>query len=432
MTRAFSLALPLLTALVVAYALLVGAVPRKVHGARVYGGPTENVGELSLRVEVVERDGEKETPYWNTGLVARVDQGGRVSEIRVTRALQGVADFQVPIDPATGVPLELELQDTAGALLASGPLRLDDATWAARARRRGGWIRGRESGGLQVSVAAERGAFVVGADEQVRIRVQRAGAPAPGLRLAVTAQGARVQAAADPITDEQGQARVLVEPTELNPTLRVEVVGESAIIDTGLPVVPGGLHVAVEGASVRVESAVPRTLAFYSWVTSERRIAGGVLALSPTDRGGAIGTIALPALPSPAWLVVSSEVDANSAAAIGWPIAEGESAEPLRTFDVAEARLLDGLPGAFQREQARRSRVRWLCAGLIVLALVVSALLLVVRVRAAEREIATHLREALDPELAARVAPRRSLSLLVALLTIALGFLAFALIVAAR
>jgi hypothetical protein len=54
----------------------------------------------------------------------------------------------------------------------------------------------------------------------------------------------------------------------------------------------------------------------------------------------------MPPLPQPAWLVVSSELDLNSAAAIGWPLDAG--AEPAQTFDVADQLLLDGLPAAFQ------------------------------------------------------------------------------------
>lgn len=428
MSRSWSLALPLLTVLVVAYALFVGAVPRPVVSARVYGGPTEGVRELALRVEVVERDGEKESAYWNSALDASVIDARGTSIARATHAEQGVTELRFAFATATQGPLTLVLRD-ARTLLASGELRLDTAHWAARARRRGGWIRGRESNGLQLSVAAERGAFVIGSADPLRIRLLRSGQPAPGVRLRMNAQGARVAGAEGLVSDAQGQARVQIEVNELNPTLRVEAEA-GAVIDTGLLVVPGGMHVSVLGDQLRIESAVPRERAFYSLVTSERRVQGGVLALSPTDDGGASATLALRNVPDPAWLVVSSEVDLNSAAAIGWPLSLGP--EPAQTFDVADTLLLDGLPAAFEREQARRSRVRWLCAGLIALALLLSAALLVLRVRAAERDIARHLSADLEPELAARIAPRRLLGLIVALLTLALGFVAFALIVAAR
>ncbi len=94
--------------------------------------------------------------------------------------------------------------------------------------------------------------------------------------------------------------------------------------------------------------------------------------------------------------------------------------------------MLDGLPAAFAREQARRSRVRWLTAAFIGLAFALSIVLLVLRVRAADRHISEHLRAGLEQDLAARIAPRRMLPLLVALLAIALGFVALGLIVLSR
>ncbi|MEO6603491.1 MAG: hypothetical protein ABIQ16_26645, partial [Polyangiaceae bacterium] len=60
MSRAWSLALPVVTVVVVCYALLFAGVPRAIVAARVYGGPTEGMSTLSLRVEVVQRTGESE------------------------------------------------------------------------------------------------------------------------------------------------------------------------------------------------------------------------------------------------------------------------------------------------------------------------------------------------------------------------------------
>jgi len=167
-------------------------------------------------------------------------------------------------------------------------------------------------------------------------------------------------------------------------------------------------------------------------VSDRQRLAGGVLALTPDGRGGAVGSAPLPPFTSPAWLVISSEVDQNSAAAIGWPLETGP--EPAQTFDVPDSLLLDGLPAAFTREQTRRSRVRWLTAAFIGLAFALSVAQLVLRVRAADRQITAHLSERLDqdPDLAARVAPRRPLGLFVAVLAIALGFIALGLVALAR
>src|SRR3954447_14313966 len=96
MSRTWSLALPLLTALVVSYALLFAGVPRKLHGARVYGGPSEGVSALSLRVESIERDGERESAFWNGPLRAhgRASSGPEVTA-SLRQALRGVADFEL-------------------------------------------------------------------------------------------------------------------------------------------------------------------------------------------------------------------------------------------------------------------------------------------------------------------------------------------------
>ncbi|HEY3256198.1 MAG TPA: hypothetical protein VGJ91_19705 [Polyangiaceae bacterium] len=435
MSRAWSLALPVLTVLVVSYALLVAGVPRRLHGARVYGGPSEGVSTLSLRVESVERDGERESAFWNGPLTARGRAaGGPEVVVSVKQAVHGVADFEMRFARVVHGPIEFELRDALNELLASGRFELDASRWAARARRRGGWIRGRADRALVLSVAAERGAFVVGSADPLLIRVERAGLPAALALLTVTAEGARLSGAPQPLaTDERGRARVFFEPSELNPSVRVEArteAGESGLIDTGMPVVAGGFQALASGDRLRIESAVPRTEAFFSLVSERNRLAGGVLALSPDGRGGSVATVQLPAWQPPAWLVVSSEVDQNSAAAIGWPLATGP--EPAQTFDVPDLLLLDGLPAAFAREQARRSRVRWLSAAFIGLAFALSVVLLVLRVQAADRQIGEHLRQGLDPELARRIAPRRMLPLLVALLAILLGFVALGLIVLAR
>ncbi|MES1178733.1 MAG: hypothetical protein ABUL62_30705 [Myxococcales bacterium] len=434
MSRAWSLALPVVTVVVVCYALLVAGVPRMIVGARVYGGPTEGASTLSLRVEVVQRAGESEAPFWDGPISVQASAGHQNAVTRsVTRAVNGVADVLLPLSAPAHGTVHLAVNEVSGVVLAGGDVELDGSRWAARARRRGGWIRGLGDHALVVSVAPERGTFVVGAPDFLQLRVERGGTPAPGVELKVSAEGARVTGAQGLLTDARGRARIGFEATELNPTVRVEArdeAGESGVIDSGVSLVPGGLFARVTDSELRVESAVPRSDAFFSVVTDAGRVAGGRLTLSANGRGGAFATTTLPALPHPSWVVVSSDVDQNSAAAIGWPLDVGS--EPAQTFDVPDALLLDGLPAAFAHEQARRSRVRWLSAAFIALAFALSVVILVLRVRAADRDISEHLRDGLDAETAARVAPRRMLALLVALLSIGLGFVALGLIVAAR
>ncbi len=434
MSRAWSLALPVVTVLVVAYALLFAGVPRQVLGARVYGGPTEGLSGFSLRIEAVARDGERETPYWPGSLQVSASAANSAPlTLALSHATRGVTDFALAFPQPTRGPVNLIVSNSAGAILASGPLSLSVERWAARARRRGGWIRGREVGGLVLSIAPERGAFVVGAPDSLLIRVERAGNAVSGARLTFSADGAQLGAAQDLRTDAHGRARVGFQAVALNPTVRIEARtedGQTGLIDSGVPVVPGGFQAVPTANGARIESATPRTEAFFSVVTNQARITGGAQELTPDGRGGAWANVALPAVQGPAWLVVSSEVDENSVAAVGWPLALGS--EPAQTFDVPDTLLLDGLPAAFQREQERRARVRWLTAAFIALAFALSVVLLVLRVRAADRNIAQHLRSDLEPETAARIAPRGPWALLGALLMLGLGFVLLGLIVAAR
>ncbi|HET7540963.1 MAG TPA: hypothetical protein VFK05_13865 [Polyangiaceae bacterium] len=434
MSRGWALALPVLTVLVVGYAMLVAGVPRKLHGARIYGGPSEGVSTLSLRVESVEREGEHESAFWNSPLSARVRaSAGPEVALSLEHALHGVADFEVRFLRPVHGPVELELRDASGVSLVSGRFELDVTRWAARARRRGGWIRGRADGALQLALAAERGAFVIGSPAPLAIRVERGGQPVVGASLSVSTQGGRLSGAEQLRSNERGRARVMFEAHELNPTLRVEArtdEGLTGAIETPVAIAAGAFQARSAKDEWRVEIAVPREEAFYSLVSQRARLAGGVLALVPDGRGGSFGTLRLSPRTEPAWLVVSSEVDQDSAAAVGWPLDSGP--EPAQTFDVPDTLLLDGLPSAFVREQARRSRVRWLTAAFIGFSFLLSVALLVLRVRAADREISRHLGQDLEQELATRIAPRRVLPVIVAVLAILLGFSALGLVVLAR
>jgi hypothetical protein len=431
MSRVWSLAVPVVTVLVVAYALFIGGAPRKTLGERVYGGPTEGATALSLRVESVARDGERESPAWDGPItVSGLANGVDFRATSTPLGSAGVTDVALRFEKPVVGPVQLYSGASNGER-AQGEVSLSVERWAARARRRGGWIRGRDTNdnGLVISIAPERGTFVVGASDPLLVRVERAGNPLPNAQLSLKADGARLEGSAELRTDARGRARVGFEASDLNPTLRVEARtddGQSALLDSGVPVVPGGLHGFATPTGIVVESATPRSQAFFSVVTDRARIAGGVLVLTPDGRGGSFAQADLhlsAPLPSPSWLVVSTELDENSVAAIGWPLQLGP--EPVQTFDVPDVLLLDGIPAAFQAEQARRSRVRWLTAAFIALAFLLSVALLVLRVRAADRDIARHLRTDLEDETAARVAPRTLWPLVVALLAIALGFVVF-------
>ena len=91
------------------------------------------------------------------------------------------------------------------------------------------------------------------------IRVQRGGQPAADVALSVSADGARLLGELPLATNADGRARLELEPNGLNPTIRVEALArtsEHGLIETPLPLVPGGVHARVTPAGIRIESAV--------------------------------------------------------------------------------------------------------------------------------------------------------------------------------
>jgi hypothetical protein len=98
-----------------------------------------------------------------------------------------------------------------------------------------------------------------------------------------------------------------------------------------------------------------------------------------------------------------------------------------KTFDAKELLLLDGAPTAKAREERRARRIRWVSAAYASLALFVTLLLFVRRVRASERDIERHLRRSGLDELAPGIAPARQGRAVLAAACIALGFVVLAL-----
>src|SRR5690606_19383539 len=106
-----------------------------------------------------------------------------------------------------------------------------------------------------------------------------------------------------------------------------------------LPVVPGAMQAEVDGGRLEVQSPIERDSAWYTWVSASERLGGGKLVLAPAPFGAA-GGVPLPfeALEAATWVVISSEPDARSPSAVGWPLGRRTT-----TFDVAEANVLDGV-----------------------------------------------------------------------------------------
>jgi hypothetical protein len=417
-------ALPVATVAVVALALVTGGAVRPYAVARVWGGPTD-ARQVSVRVEalrvLVERAAVVETPITEGSVVVELHAAGFDARRAVLLDVEGSgeASFELP-----GVLDGLELTVSQGGELARGRLSLTAERWAKAARRRGGWAVAR-AGELEVRLAPARGALAVPFEDEVLVSVRRGDVNVPGATLRARGSGLRVRPEVV-TTDARGAARIRVEPSEhvASLTLELEAGSTHETATFSLPIVPGALDARREGGSLRITSPVPRDTAYYAFVTEHARLLGGRAVLAPSpNAGGAVAEIPFPTLdPAPRYVVVSSERDLRSPAAVGWPL-DAAGDEPLTTFDAVDALLVDGRPRAALRESRRAARVRWVVAAFCAVSLALELLLLVAFTKRSDASLDRHLEGAgVSAEDALRVAPKRSPRVVLALVAIALGF----------
>lgn len=450
-----TLALPAMAVLVVGYAVLGLGRPRPVLAARIRGGPTEGVTALSFRIEGVLHSRDEERPLVGERAVVQAalasgetltwegvldDEGAAEVSLRPSVRVTGPVRVR-----ATAPTLGREARAAAGlepravgasvtAGLIDDTINLTAAEWSSGARHRGGWLQGNPAGTLAIRVAASRGAFAVPYRDPLVVDVRRDGKSLEGASVRLSSEGADVEPK-EAITDARGRvvAQLLAHEHAVSLTVHARAPnGDQVEFETALEVVPGALHAAVSDGVVVVESPVVHERAYVTVVRERERILGRALALAPDAMGGARGTLPLSeGLGSPStagiapatWIVVSSEADQRSAALVGWPIAES-SEEPRPTFDVADVLLADGVAAARARESERVGRVRLSAATIAVALLALAGVLVVFRVRGAERDLAAHIDESLaDSEATTRMVDSKGgrSSVVVALVCVALG-----------
>ncbi len=420
--------LPVVTVAMVALALLTGGTARAVRVARVWGGPT-TAERVSVRAELFDlledRGAVQETPVTAGEVSLALHAPGFDAVRRAPLDADGAAEL-VFDTPLAARPLELAVTQ-GGVDAARGRIELAVAPWARAARRRGGWAVTR-AGEFEVAVAPERGALAVPFEERLAFRVTRGGGAVPNLHVHASATGARLTPS-EAVTDAGGRASFAIAPEEHAVTVSFELA-QGGRASFALPIVPGALRAREDGASLVIESPVPREVAYFAVVTLTERLFGGRVTLAADASGRSVARVSLPSLaPGQHYAVVSSEPDLRSSAAVGWPLEPVAGGEPEQTFDAVEALLLDGRPRALAREARRRARVRWVIGAFSATALAIELLLLVAFTRRSDRALDAHLAEAgMDARDASRLAPKRSPAVVVALLAVALGFLVVALI----
>jgi hypothetical protein len=444
---------PVLTVAFAAFALLVVGGTRPIVGASLSGGPTQGAKVLSWRLEVSQELGAVQAPLGLGAVAVEVNLGdGRRASWRGSVDVRGDAfvAIQVPGAPVTG-PVDVTVSSPLFAHdLARGSVELTRDDWIDRAQWRGGWIKGRRTGQLEVEVAAARGMLAVPFADPLLVQVRDGGVAVPAARLELQPEGLEVQAphrGKEHRTGPMGRALVRVAPNEHVCALRVTAHapdGRKGEWYSTVPVLPGALHASWQKRGLVVRSPVPRERAYYALVSERQRWAGGCVKLSPDSEGGATGFVNLAKLPpQPLWAIVGGDSDLLPDNAVGWPLepatdgAERLTASatinPRRSLTVPDQLLLDGMVSARRLDERRRRRARGLTALYVGLALALVAILIARRARESQSRLEEHLaRNADGIEGAERIAPPRRAAwwtLLVALLCVGLGFLMIMLLV---
>jgi hypothetical protein len=426
---------PLSAVAVVLLGVVSGGV-RPFRSARVYSGPTQGLTDLSLRVELGERDRVLEVPVGGEPFnVVAVEGGQRVASARGRTDALGGAEvmLHLPRPRDSAFELLVEPQSHVAAPLGRGLVLGRADVFRAAARRRGGFQSGRHSGDIELAVAPAHGVLVTaqgGFDDELVLRAQRAGGPVVAARVNVKLEGAE-PAESQLKTDTQGLARLRLRPSDAS--VRVELaatadgVGEGSLA-ARLEVVQGAIRVTKREGRLIVESGGAASTAFLGFFDQNRRYLGLSLALAPAPDGHLVGEVPWPAglTAAPLWVVASSQPDLASPSAVGWPVVGAGEPDP-QTFDARELLLLDGAASARRREEHRARRIRLATAGYATLALLVTLFLFVRRVRDADRAIEQHLSGSGIEDAALSIAPARKGREVLAAACIGLGFIVLAL-----
>jgi hypothetical protein len=437
--------LPAFAAGSVAVALFIASQPRPELAARVFGGPTA-ASHFSGFVELVELELSDARAAAGRSVDVRVSGAGfepKSSSVRSDAAGRAWFAFTLP-EQERDPRLELTITERTNArerVRARGSVLRNRAEWQAHATRRGGWVNGSSASTLRVRAAALSGVLAVPFQSQFVVEVSTTSGPLANARVELQADGAEFEPGQRELrreTGADGRATFPLRPFEHFAELRAHVTtsehGE-AELRLGLQIVPGAFFPMLQGSQLRIRSPVPRAEAFFAIVDETSRYQGGRVALNPASNGTADAVVELTGLPArPFWVVLSSEPDLASPAAVGWPMGE-RAREPLATFDVRDVLLYDGIPEARERQRIHQRRTLLLASGACVLALLLVATWLVRSVRASKLTLSTHLAETLAEEpLAERIQDPglNALRLAVGLLLVGLGFVVFLLILLYR
>jgi hypothetical protein len=294
--------------------------------------------------------------------------------------------------------------DTGAAVLAEGDFQANGADWGRSAGHPARLV-GHATGDLAIDVAARRGVFAAPFPDDLVVTVRDGETPVQDARITLrtdAADLAGVPPSRDPersltlIASERGEVRFGVTPHMHTVAIDIDVTAtdRAAAWHGLLPVVPGAIWLdptSYANGSIQVVAPVPREVAYVTIATASARLWGGVIALhSGETQGYSRGGIEWPkgirapeiGTHEPIWITLSSDPLQTSAGTVGWPVHRATwPVFPTAILDERPFRdllLLDGMPAAEKRDQARRYRARALSAVALGAAAVLEGILLAV------------------------------------------------------
>ena len=431
-------ALPPLTVLVVAFALLVVGSARTHRAALVLGGPADQVQSLSFQIRVRDEHRSLQVAVPKVKLEAKLFGKGRpLGTWQGTGDASGIADAAFELKEPSTSPVVLEVAEASGLVLAQGRITLTRNEWRAEPGR-GGPLQGNTGGELTIVAVPAEGIFAVPFTHALLVSIRaRDGSAVRGAKVTISGDGFNVAGEKTRTTDDRGKTRYDLTPLEFSTNLKLDARDaegqRQGSFFGSLPVVPGAQRAQLKNGRLLIHSPIPRERSYFAVVSARSRVRGGSVLLHPDGRGGARGSLPLDKLPEgELWAVVSSEADLASPAAVGWPLRPQKYSR--RTVKVRDHLLIDGFRTLRVADERRTTRARWLAAGFALFAGWLAVLLLGLETARARRRLADHLEKVGDAELSANVAQTGQTwrAILIGGVCVGMGFVLVALLLMAR
>lgn len=386
---------PSIAVLSAAATMLIGASPR-VLGARIHGGPPAADGTLALRFSVLEYDQSIFVPQSHLNLALQIKRGPGSVVIGQTDS-DGAWETRIPLGSSLAPTLSLELlANGIERVIPHAEIPISPPSFALSQHLISPELPGSNSGDFKFSVKLARATMAAPFDETLIVRAtQSSGLPASNAKVNIDGEVLFSGNQDDLHLDNDGAVRLVMRP--INHAARLEILARipgnpelEGSWKTVLPVQPGAMWLdpkALLQQKISVFSPVRHRAAYLTIFNQNCRFFSTRLELLPDQEGGSQGSMPLPpAIPDPAWLLVSPDPPGQGQEkdTVAWPLSTKEvaSASSLQT-----PLLFDGMPAALARSRSRSILARRVSTLVLALAAFLESGLLLVRARRAKREL---------------------------------------------